>query len=67
MEGLLAASRAPVVLAAGERDPMSPAEHLRALVADPVVLPGLGHNAHVEDPAALLPLVARLAGFAKGV
>jgi pimeloyl-ACP methyl ester carboxylesterase len=67
MEGLLAGSRAPVVLAAGERDPMSPAEHLRALVADPVVLPGLGHNAHVEDPAALLPLVARLAGFAKGV
>lgn len=64
MEGLLAAARAPVVLAAGERDPMSPAEHLRGLVADPVVLTGLGHNAHVEDPAALRPLLGRLAELA---
>ena len=61
MDGLLAAARAPVVLAAGEHDPMSPVEHLQALTPDPVVLKGLGHNAHVEDPAALLPLVDRLA------
>jgi pimeloyl-ACP methyl ester carboxylesterase len=61
MEGLLSACRAPVVLAAGAGDPMSPEEHLRALVADPVVLAGLGHNAHVEDPAALLPILQRLA------
>jgi hypothetical protein len=26
-------------------------------VPDPVELPGLGHNAHVERPAALLPLL----------
>jgi hypothetical protein len=32
-------------------------EQLAALVADPVTLPGLGHNAHVEDPAAVLALV----------
>src|SRR5581483_2842982 len=57
MAGLLAAVRAPVTLAAGEADPMSPAADLRALRPDPVVLPWLGHNAHVEDPAALLPLV----------
>jgi pimeloyl-ACP methyl ester carboxylesterase len=62
MEGLLAAARGPVVLAAGEHDPMSPVEHLQAFVPDPVVLKGLGHNAHVEDPAALLPLLQRLAG-----
>ena len=61
MEGLLAAARAPVALAAGEHDPMSPVEHLQALVPDPVVLKGLGHNAQVEDPAALLPLLDRLA------
>jgi pimeloyl-ACP methyl ester carboxylesterase len=61
MEGLLAAARAPVVLAAGEHDPMSPLDHLQALVPDPVVLKGLGHNAHVEDPPALLPLLERLA------
>ena len=60
MEGLLAAARGAVVLAAGEHDPMSPAEHLQALVQDPVVLKGLGHNAHVEDPAALLPLIEEL-------
>ena len=60
MKALLAASRAPVVLAAGERDPMCTAEQLRALVSDPVILPGLGHNAHVEDPAALWPLLRRM-------
>ncbi|MDQ0379608.1 alpha/beta fold hydrolase [Amycolatopsis thermophila] len=57
LDGLLAAARAPVVLAAGEHDPMCPAGHLPP---DAVVLPGLGHNAHVEDPAALDPLLDRL-------
>ncbi|HJQ47348.1 MAG TPA: alpha/beta hydrolase [Amycolatopsis sp.] len=57
MPGLLAACRAPVTLAAGEHDPMCPAEHLRDLVAEPVVLPGLGHNAHVEDPDAVVRLL----------
>jgi len=64
MDGLLCACRAagaPVVMAAGEHDPMSPIDHLTALVPDPLVLKGLGHNAHVEDPAALLPIVERLA------
>lgn len=57
--GLLAAARGTVVPAAGEHDPMSPAAHLAAL-GEPVILPGLGHNAHVENPEALWPLVARL-------
>ncbi|OXM71022.1 alpha/beta fold hydrolase [Amycolatopsis thermalba] len=57
LDGLLAAARAPVILAAGEHDPMCPAAHLPG---DAVLLPGLGHNAHVEDPAALDPLLARL-------
>jgi pimeloyl-ACP methyl ester carboxylesterase len=61
MKALIASSSAPVVLAAGERDPMCTAQQLRALVPDPIVLPGLGHNAHVEDPAALWPLLERLA------
>lgn len=60
MTGLLRAVRCPVVLAAGEHDPMSRPEQLRALREDAVTLPGLGHNAHVEDPAALLPLLDRL-------
>ncbi|WP_460399592.1 alpha/beta fold hydrolase [Actinophytocola sediminis] len=57
--GLLAASRGMAVLAAGELDPMSPVDHLAPL-ADPVILPGLGHNAHVERPEALWPVLDRL-------
>jgi pimeloyl-ACP methyl ester carboxylesterase len=56
--GLLAAAPVPVVLARGEHDSMVSAAQLAALVPDPVQLPGLGHNAHVQTPAALLPLVA---------
>jgi pimeloyl-ACP methyl ester carboxylesterase len=57
MPGLLGAARADITLAAGEKDPMCPAEHLAGLVPSPVVLPGLGHNAHVEFPESLLPLL----------
>jgi pimeloyl-ACP methyl ester carboxylesterase len=60
MAGLLGASRASVTLTAGERDPMCTGDQLRALVPDPVILSGLGHNAHVEAPAALWPLLDRL-------
>lgn len=56
--GLLADAAVPVVLARGEHDHMVSAAQLAALVPEPVELPGLGHNAHVEDPAALLPLLA---------
>jgi pimeloyl-ACP methyl ester carboxylesterase len=60
MAGLLATCRATVVLAAGERDAMSPRAQLAELRPDAVELAGLGHNAHVEDPSALWPLVDRL-------
>ena len=56
LPGLLAAARAPVVLARGEHDAMVSDDQLADLVPDPVVLPGCGHNAHVERP----DLVARL-------
>jgi pimeloyl-ACP methyl ester carboxylesterase len=59
MAALLAASPVPVVLARGERDPMVSTADLAALVPDPVVLPNLGHNAHVEAPTAILPLIDR--------
>jgi hypothetical protein len=39
---------------------MCPSEHLLALQADTVTLPGLGHNAHVEEPAFLWPLLENL-------
>jgi len=55
---LLAAARVPVVLARGARDPMVSTAQLAALTPDPVELPDLGHNAHVEDPTVLLALIA---------
>lgn len=62
MGGLLTAARGRVLLAAGERDPMSPEADLRALDAEVAILDGLGHNAHVEDPEAVWALVTRTAG-----
>ena len=57
MPGLLAAARAPVVLARGGDDDMVSEEQLRALSPSVVTLPGLGHNAHVEDPGAVFGLL----------
>ena len=50
MAQLLARSQAPVTLARGEHDPMNTDEQLAQLGASTVTLPGLGHNAHVENP-----------------
>ncbi len=60
LPGLIAAAQGTVVLAAGARDPMCTGDQMRALIPAPVVLPDLGHNAHVENPAALLPLLSGL-------
>jgi len=63
---LLAVASVPVVLARGADDPMVSADQITTLGVDPVELPGLGHNAHVEAPEVLLPLlelfVSRRAG-----
>ncbi|WBQ06021.1 alpha/beta fold hydrolase [Kribbella sp. CA-293567] len=53
MARLIAASQGEVVLARGELDPMNTDADLTALHGQVVTLPGLGHNAHVEDPSAL--------------
>jgi pimeloyl-ACP methyl ester carboxylesterase len=60
MRGLLAAARAPVVLARGEHDALQTTEQLRELDPAAVELQGLGHNAQVEDPAAVWELVRPL-------
>ncbi|HSF37352.1 MAG TPA: alpha/beta fold hydrolase [Nocardioides sp.] len=57
MTRLLATARCPVVLARGEHDPMVAHEQLTDLAPEAVTLAGLGHNAHVEDPAAVLALL----------
>lgn len=50
---LLAAARAPVHFAAGDRDPLVAVDAMRAVDPSAHVFPGLGHNVHVEDPQAL--------------
>ncbi|MGH3460775.1 MAG: alpha/beta fold hydrolase [Kribbellaceae bacterium] len=57
MPALLKAAQADVVLARGEHDPMNTDSQLAALHNQVVTLGRLGHNAHVEDPAAVLRLV----------
>jgi pimeloyl-ACP methyl ester carboxylesterase len=61
MPRLLTRAVCPVVLARGERDPMVSEADLRTLVSQPATLRGLGHNAHVEDPAAVVELLRRFA------
>ena len=54
---LAAAAQARVVLARGERDPMVSLEELRAHAREAHDIPGTGHNAHVENPRAVLGLI----------
>ncbi|MEU8262539.1 alpha/beta fold hydrolase [Micromonospora sp. NPDC048999] len=57
LPALLAATDVPVLLARGEQDPMVSDAQLKELGVPVVTLPGLGHNAHVEDPEAVLALL----------
>ncbi|MFC7550878.1 alpha/beta fold hydrolase [Plantactinospora sp. GCM10030261] len=59
LAALLAGIRVPVVLARGEHDPMVSDAQLAEYGRPVRALPGLGHNAHVEDPVAALQLVDR--------
>jgi len=45
--------RSPISLLCGELDPIAPPEAMKRLGADVKVLPGLGHNPHVEAPSVL--------------
>ena len=57
MAGLLARSEAPVTLARGEHDPMNTDEQLARLGTPSITLPGVGHNAHVENPELSITLL----------
>jgi pimeloyl-ACP methyl ester carboxylesterase len=54
---LLGRSQATVTLARGEHDSMNSDEQLAALGVPTVTLPGLGHNAHVENPELTITLL----------
>lgn len=51
--------RTPLRLATGEHDAMAPLAPMRALDPDAVTLPGVGHNAHWEDPEAVWRFVLK--------
>ncbi|HWF79471.1 MAG TPA: alpha/beta hydrolase [Streptosporangiaceae bacterium] len=57
MAKLLTRSVAPVTLARGEHDPMNTDQQLAKLGVKAVTLPGLGHNAHVQDPELAITLL----------
>jgi pimeloyl-ACP methyl ester carboxylesterase len=57
MANQLARSQAPVTLARGQHDPMNTDEQLAHLGAPTVTLPGLGHNAHIENPQQAITLL----------
>jgi pimeloyl-ACP methyl ester carboxylesterase len=57
---LASSAQARVVLARGQGDPMVSLEELRAHAARAYDIPGTGHNAHVEDPAAVVELIEGL-------
>ncbi len=59
MAQLVARSRATVVLARGERDPMNTDDQLGRFGTPAVTLAGLGHNAHVENPEQCWTLLDR--------
>ena len=57
LTALLPAIAVPVLLARGAHAPMVSDAQLKEYGVPVVTLPGLGHNAHVEDPAAVLALL----------
>jgi pimeloyl-ACP methyl ester carboxylesterase len=57
---LAASAAAPVLLARGERDPMVSLQELGVHAAQARDIPGAGHNAHVEDPVAVVRLLEQL-------
>lgn len=63
MPAIHAAARAPTVLACGEHDRMVGIDDLRALDPEAIEFPGLGHNAHVENPEPFWRLIAGAAGL----
>tara|TARA_E500000331_G_scaffold181059_1_gene174391 strand:- start:541 stop:1326 length:786 start_codon:yes stop_codon:yes gene_type:complete len=54
-------ARAPVILSAGEQDRMVTVNDLQKLDPGALILDGVGHNAHVENPESFWELVANAA------
>lgn len=61
MAGLMSAAKCPVILGAGEADPMVTEQELAAYVDDPRIATGSGHNPQVEDPVWFAELIQEAA------
>jgi pimeloyl-ACP methyl ester carboxylesterase len=48
------------MLARGERDPMVSLQELRTHAPQARDIPGAGHNAHIENPGAVVALLEQL-------
>jgi len=57
IEDLVTAMRAPLRLAAGERDPMVTVDEMRRFDRNAAVIADAGHSPHVEAPERLWRLV----------
>jgi pimeloyl-ACP methyl ester carboxylesterase len=57
---LAASATAPLMLARGERDPMVSLQELRTHAPQARDIPGAGHNAHIENPGAVVALLEQL-------
>jgi pimeloyl-ACP methyl ester carboxylesterase len=57
---LAASATVPVLLARGERDPMVSLQELRMHAPQACDIAGAGHNAHVEEPGAVVTLLEQL-------
>lgn len=60
MPKLISAARATVRLSRGEHDHLVTGAQMRDVDPDAITLAGLGHNAHVEGPGAVLDLCERV-------
>lgn len=58
LDAIMTGCLSPLTLAAGERDPMVSKDAMTRHDPGAAVLPGLGHNAHVEAPQAAMALLA---------
>jgi len=57
---LAASATLPALLARGERDPMVSLQELQAHAPRAREISGAGHNAHIEDPGAVVALLEQL-------
>jgi len=62
---IMGAVRVLMRLAAGSADPMVSADEMRRFDPDPMIWPGLGHNAHRQDPETVWRFIDRVSIVAR--